>query len=159
MQIKSKWTMQNHFKYIHIKTFLMLSWGPIWYIFAFPTKAMNICNSHTSVIPKVGMHLGVIGFHPLHSPPFVKVCFALKHIIGLMGPCISHLVENPMLGLWHNWCCMRHSLAYISLFYPHMFLFYLRNSSRCLKSLIYLICNQLLLLVVPFSTCSCNTLV
>jgi len=44
-------------------------------------------------------HLGVIGLHPLHSPPFVKMCFTPKHIFGLMGLCISHLVTNPMLGL------------------------------------------------------------
>jgi hypothetical protein len=31
------------------------------------------------------MPLGVIGLHPLHSPPFVKMCFTLKHIFGLMG--------------------------------------------------------------------------
>jgi hypothetical protein len=46
-------------------------------------------------------HLGIIGLHPLHSPPFVKVCFITKHILGLMGPCTSHLVANPMLRLWH----------------------------------------------------------
>jgi hypothetical protein len=42
--------------------------GPIWCLFAFPTKALNIHNSSTNVTPKVGMHLGIIGFHPLHSP-------------------------------------------------------------------------------------------
>jgi hypothetical protein len=31
-------------------------------------------------IPKMGVHMGVIGFYPLHSPPFVKVCFTFKHI-------------------------------------------------------------------------------
>jgi len=31
--------------------------------------------------------------------PFVKMCFTLKHTISLMGPCSSHLVTNPMLGL------------------------------------------------------------
>jgi hypothetical protein len=47
------------------------------------------------------MHLGVIGFLPLHSPPFVKVCFTPKHIFDLMGLCTSHLVMNSMLKLWH----------------------------------------------------------
>ncbi len=57
-----------------------------------------------SVTPKVGVDLGVIGLHPLHSPPFVKVCFTPKHTLGLMGPCNSHLVTNPMLGLQQqNW--------------------------------------------------------
>ncbi len=78
--------------------------GLIWCFFAFPTKAVNICNSHTSAIPKVVLHLGVIGLHPLHYPPFVRVCFTLKHIFSLMGPCISHFVTNPMLGLQHHKC-------------------------------------------------------
>jgi hypothetical protein len=32
---------------------------------------------------KVGVHLGVIGLHPLHSPPFVRetVCFTPKHTL------------------------------------------------------------------------------
>jgi len=42
-----------------------------------------------SATPKVGVHLGVIGLHPLHFPPFVKVCFTPKHTLDLMGPCIS----------------------------------------------------------------------
>jgi hypothetical protein len=35
----------------------------------------------TSAIPKVGVHLGVIKLHPLHSPPFVRMCFTPKHIL------------------------------------------------------------------------------
>jgi hypothetical protein len=76
--------------------------GSIWCLFAFPTKSLNIHNSRTSAIPKVGMHLGVIGLHPLHSPPFVKMCFTTKHTLGLMGPCTSHFIINPMLGLQHE---------------------------------------------------------
>jgi hypothetical protein len=75
--------------------------GPIWCLFAFPTKVPNICNSRMNASPKMGVHLGVIGLHPLHSPPFVKVCFTPKHIFYHMGPCTSHLVVNPMLGLQH----------------------------------------------------------
>jgi hypothetical protein len=45
-----------------------------------------------------------IGSHPLHSPPFLRVCFTPKHIICLMGPYISHLFANPMLGLQHWFC-------------------------------------------------------
>jgi hypothetical protein len=101
MQIKSKWTMKGHFKHLRFKTFLMVSWGPNLMFFPFPTKALNICNSHTSATPKMRVHLGVIGVHPLHSPPFVRVCLTLKHIFGLMGLCTSHLVTNPMLGLRH----------------------------------------------------------
>jgi hypothetical protein len=69
----------------------------------FSKKALNIHNSLMSAIPKEGMHLGVIGLHPLHSPPFVKVCFIPKHTLGLMGPCTSHLIVNPMLGLRQSW--------------------------------------------------------
>jgi hypothetical protein len=71
-------------------------------MFAFSTKVLNITNSYTSAIPKVGMHLGVIGLHLLHSPPFVKMCFTLKHIFfNLMGLYILHLVTNLMFGLQH----------------------------------------------------------
>jgi hypothetical protein len=50
----------------------------------FPTKFLNIWNSHMSVIPKVGVHFGVIGLHPLHFSPFVKVGFTLKHNLTFM---------------------------------------------------------------------------
>ncbi len=46
--------------------------GPIWCLFEFSTKVLNIWDSCTSATPKVGMHLGVIGFHLLHSPSFVR---------------------------------------------------------------------------------------
>jgi hypothetical protein len=52
--------------------------------------------------PKVGVHLGIIGLHFLHFPPFVKMCFAPKHTIGLIGPCTSHFVTNPMLKFRHQ---------------------------------------------------------
>jgi hypothetical protein len=67
-----------------------------WCLFTFLTKAFKICNSHTNATPKVGVHLGVIGLHPLHFPLFVKVCFTPKHTFGLMGLCTAHLVANPM---------------------------------------------------------------
>ncbi len=76
-------------------------------MFAFPTKALNICNSRTNAIPQVGAHLGVIGLHPLHSPPFVRVYFTPKNIFGFISLCISHLVTNPMLGLWHMPCLLQ----------------------------------------------------
>jgi len=44
-------------------------------VFFFPTKVLNIRNFRTSATPKEGMHLKVIGLHPLHSPPFVKALF------------------------------------------------------------------------------------
>jgi hypothetical protein len=76
--------------------------GLIWWCVAFSTKVLNIQNSYTNVTPKVGMHLGVIGFHLLYTPPFVRVCFTFKHIfLSLMGLCTLHLVTNLMLGLQH----------------------------------------------------------
>jgi hypothetical protein len=56
------------------KTFLIVYWGPNLIFFAFPTKVLNIKDSCTRVTPKVGVHLGIIGLHPMHSPPFVKTC-------------------------------------------------------------------------------------
>jgi hypothetical protein len=49
--------------------------------FSFPTKVLNICDSHTSATLKEGVHLKVIRLHPLDSPPFVRMCFTPKHII------------------------------------------------------------------------------
>jgi hypothetical protein len=75
MHIRSKWTMQGHFRHLNFKTFFQ--WylgGPIWCLFTFPTKVLNIWDSPMSVILKMGVHLGFIGLHPLHSPPFVKKC-------------------------------------------------------------------------------------
>jgi hypothetical protein len=43
----------------------------------------------------------------------------------------------------NNWCCMRCSMAYMSLFYPWISLLYLKNSSRYFKSMIYLIYTQI----------------
>jgi hypothetical protein len=91
--------MREHLKYLCFKTFLIVSWGSIWFLFVFPTKAPNIYNSCTNTTPEVVVHLGIIRFHPLHSPPIVKMCFTPKHNIGLMGPCTSHLVTDPMLRL------------------------------------------------------------
>ncbi len=50
-----------------------------WCLFLFPTKVLNIHNFHMNVTPKMGVHLGVIGIHLLHSPLVVKVCFTPKH--------------------------------------------------------------------------------
>jgi hypothetical protein len=55
-----------------------------------------------SATPEVGVHLKVIRLHPLHSPPFVKMCLGVKHTFSLMGPCTSHFVMDPMLGLQHE---------------------------------------------------------
>jgi hypothetical protein len=91
--------MQGHFKHLCFKTFLMVSWGPIWCLFVFPTKVLNICNSCTNATCQVGVHLGIIRLQPLHFPPFVRVCFTSKHTFTLMDPWTSHLIMNLMLGL------------------------------------------------------------
>ncbi len=67
---------------LSIYTWRIFQWylgGPIWCLFAFSTNVQNIWDSRTSATPKVGVHLGVIGLHILHSPPFVRVCFTPKH--------------------------------------------------------------------------------
>ncbi len=81
MQIRSKWTMWGHYKHLRFKTFLMVSPTS-------PTKVLNIRNFHMSAIPKMGVQLGVIKLHPLHSSPFVKVCFTRKHTF--LTSCTSH---------------------------------------------------------------------
>jgi hypothetical protein len=61
------------------KTFQWYPGGPIWCLFAFSTNVLNIQDSRMSAIPKVRVHLGVIGVHLLRSPPFVRMHFTLKH--------------------------------------------------------------------------------
>jgi hypothetical protein len=39
--------------------------------------------------------LGIIGLHPLHFPPFVKVCFTPKHILLASWPLHSTLSHEP----------------------------------------------------------------
>jgi hypothetical protein len=87
--------MRGQFKHLNFKTFIMCHEGPIWCFFAFPTKALNVHDSHTNATPKVEMHLGVIGLHPLHSPPFMKVCFTPKHILLASCPLHSTLNHEP----------------------------------------------------------------
>ncbi len=44
----------------------------------------------------------VLGSHPFHFPPFVRMCFTPKHTLNLIVFCTSHLITNPMLGLQHG---------------------------------------------------------
>ncbi len=99
MQIKSNDQCEGTLSTYVSKPFQWYLGGPIWCLFSFPTKALNIHNSHTNVTLEVGVHLGVIGLHLLHSPPFVRVCFTPKHTLNFMGPYTSHFVVDPMLGL------------------------------------------------------------
>ncbi len=63
----------RHFQWYHK--------GSIWCLFSFSTKALNIQDSHRNATPKVGVHLGIIGLHLLHSPSFVRVCFTPEHTL------------------------------------------------------------------------------
>ncbi len=71
--------MRGHFKYLCFTNF------PIWCLFTFPTKVLNIHNSCTNAIPKVGVHLGVIKLHPLHftlsRKPNVRVVTCINNDI------------------------------------------------------------------------------
>jgi hypothetical protein len=73
------------------RTFQWYPKVPIWCLFTFLTKAMNIQDSRMSATPKVGVHLGVIGFHPLHSPPFVRMCFTPKHTFLALWALAFHI--------------------------------------------------------------------
>jgi hypothetical protein len=44
-------------------------------LFIFSTKVLNIQDSRMNAIPKV------IGLYLWHSPPFVRMCFTLKHTL------------------------------------------------------------------------------
>jgi len=66
-----------------------------------------------------------LGNHWVPSLAFSPICESVihtqTHSLGLMGPCTSHLVTNPMLGLWHakcnfwdydyGWACSIHDWA------------------------------------------------
>ncbi len=91
--------MRRHLKNLCFKTFLMVSWGAYFVFFTLPTRVLNIHNSCKNAIIKMGVHLGVTGLHPLHSPSFVRVCFTPKHTLTFMGPWTSLLIRSPMLRL------------------------------------------------------------
>ncbi len=76
-----KWTMRGHFNIYISRPFQWYLRGLIWCFVSFSAKALNIQDFRISVIPKVGVYLGVIGLHPLHSPPFVIVCFTFEHTL------------------------------------------------------------------------------
>jgi hypothetical protein len=92
--------MQVHFKYLHLKTFSMVSWGPNWCMFAFLIKGLNIRDSCTCAIPKVRVHLGVIGAHSFSPSPTCESLFhSQTHFLGLMCSCTPHLVVSSMSWL------------------------------------------------------------
>jgi hypothetical protein len=119
----------------------------------------------------VGVHLGVIGLHPLHFPPFVRVCFTPKHNLGFMGHCTSHFIANSMLRLWQlnrgpssssssdyttNWGWMQMHLYSIRVTYLGDWLIFIQNGRwilcRCCQ-----ICSTIHLLTplnVDGATCS-----
>jgi hypothetical protein len=57
--------------------------------------------------PKMGVHLGIIGFHPLHFPICESVFHTQTHYLGLMCPLHSTFdcepnvkVVKPRVLLW-----------------------------------------------------------
>jgi len=94
--------MWGHFKHLCFKPFLMASWGLNWCFFTFPTKILKIHNSCMSATPKVGVHLGTIGLHPLHSPSFVKLCFTPNTFFWPHGPLHSTLSRKPNVKVATN---------------------------------------------------------
>jgi len=60
---------------------------------------ITIWDFRTNVTPKVGMHLGVIGSISCTLPICESVFHTQTHFLGLISPCVPHLVVNPMLGL------------------------------------------------------------
>jgi hypothetical protein len=63
--------------------------------FLLSTKALNIQNFRTNAILKMGVHLGIIGLHFLHYPPFVKVYFTPKKFSWPHGPLHFTLNHEP----------------------------------------------------------------
>jgi hypothetical protein len=96
----------------------------------------------------MGMHLGVIGFQPLHSPPFARVCFTPKHTLDLTGLYILHFVANPMLGLQQlatkfEKCSLTFKYKKQIEYYIHVYIFSQKNSYQfCMQHFqsLFLIC-------------------
>jgi hypothetical protein len=108
MHFRSKWTMRRHFRHLHFKIFSMVFCGPIWCLFVFSIKTLNIQNFCTNTTLKVGVHLGAIGFNLLRLPPTCQSVFhSQTHFLSLKHPCTPHLITNLMLGLWHSRSCIK----------------------------------------------------
>lgn len=86
-------------------------------LFNFPTKTLNICNFYTNATLKMGVHLKVIKLHPLHSPPFLKVCFILNRLSWPHGPFHSTISRKPNVRVITNYKQIQFNLQkYILLF-------------------------------------------
>jgi hypothetical protein len=48
------------------------------------------------VIPKMRVHLGVIGLNLLHSPSFVRMCFTFEHTF------LAHMPLHPTFSHEHD---------------------------------------------------------
>jgi hypothetical protein len=106
MQIKSRWTMRGHFKHLNLKKILMVSWR-------FNLMLVYLSNQgfeHLQLSHECNSQSGsALGSHRALSLAFSPICESVfrctpKHTLGLMGPCTSHLVTNPMLKVatwWH----------------------------------------------------------
>jgi hypothetical protein len=77
------------------RTFQWYPKVPIWCLFTFLTKAMNIHDSRTSATPKVGVHLGVIGFILCTLPHLWKCVSHPNTISWPCGPSHSTFNRKP----------------------------------------------------------------
>jgi hypothetical protein len=105
MHIRSKWTMRGHFKHPHSKTFLMVSWGfNLVFVYLFNqgfkhSGLLHECNSQSGSAFK--SHWAP----SLALSPICEIFFRTQtHSLDFMALCTPHLVANPMLRLWHQFC-------------------------------------------------------
>ncbi len=99
-----KWIMQKHFRHLHFNTFPMVFWGPIWCLYTFSSKVLNIQDSYMNVTLTMGMHLGVIKFNFLHSFTFVKMSFIFEHHMPLLFTFNHELdVKVVTLLIYETW--------------------------------------------------------
>ncbi len=90
--------MRRHFKHLRFKTFLMVSWGPNVVLIFLSNQGFKHSQLHTSVTPKMGMHLEVIELHPLHFSPFVRVFFTPKHLSTSWALALHTLLQTQCQG-------------------------------------------------------------
>jgi hypothetical protein len=86
--------MWGQFRHLHPNNFPMISCKPNFVFFYLSNKGFEHLRLPHECNPKVGMHLGIIMLHPLHSPPFA---------LGFMGPCTPHSNREPNVKVATMW--------------------------------------------------------
>jgi hypothetical protein len=88
------------------KKFQWYHGGPIWCLFDFSTKALNIRDSCTSVN---ALRNHWVEF--LHSPPFVRMCFTPKHnILALWDFTLYTVSCEPNVKVATTWLMIKFSI-------------------------------------------------